>query len=268
MLKNKQILGITFFILLLILLGILGSFVYRSYANKTSFEEDVTSFAEKNENPVFTLNQAMFFSSAYSNSKVGTNSTFQLENLYQYTDIALFIKPFDSTNKNPLETTLKNVSLKDVSISLPPEVGTAKLYYKSMEQFAKPQYVKENEINGSLVFNVTSDDKADLSTPTLYNNCANPITLTYVNSNIKENYTIKNTKKALTYDGSLLKRANVILSSLSCNISLTIHLTNHLDQEFECPITLEIPLDNENKSIYDGNYVETKEINNIFFRTK
>ena len=32
------------------------------------------------------------------------------------------------------------------------------------------------------------DHEIDYNTPTLYNNCANPITLAYVNSNIKENY--------------------------------------------------------------------------------
>lgn len=266
--KNKHILGITIFVIFLIILGVLGSIVYRSYANKTRFEEDITSFAEKNKNTIFTLEQAMFFSSAYSNSKVGTNSSFQLENLYQYTDIALFIKPSTDEIQNPLETTLKQASITDISISSPPEVGTPKLYYKSMEQFAKPQFLDKNELGSSLTFNITSDNKADLSTPTLYNNCANPITFTYINYNIKKDYTVDDAKSKLTYDGSLLKKCNVILSSLSCNISFTIHLVNHLDQEFECPINITIPLENENSSIYDGNYIEKKNINTAFYRTK
>lgn len=117
-------------------------------------------------------------------------------------------------------------------------------------------------------FSISSSDEANLDVPTLYNNLANPITLSYVNQNIKSDYTITNTADAISYDGSLLKKCNVPLSSLNCNISFDIFITNNLDQEFKCSVFLDIPLENNGQSIYDGNLKVTQNTNFTFYRYK
>lgn len=92
--------------------------------------------------------------------------------------------------------------------------------------------------------------------------------MSYVNQNIKTDYTIVNTESSITYDGSLLKKCNVPLSFLNCNISFDIFITNNLDQEFKCSVFLDIPLEDGEKSIYDGNLKITKDTNLSFYRYK
>ena len=113
-----------------------------------------------------------------------------------------------------------------------------------------------------------SENEADLNTATLYNNLANPITLSYVNSNIKTDYTITDVSTPITYDGSLLKRCNVTLSSISCNLSFDVYITNNLDQEFKCTVYINIPLETEDKSIYDGSITLRENSNFTFYRYK
>lgn len=117
-------------------------------------------------------------------------------------------------------------------------------------------------------FTITSEDEANLDTPTLYNNLANPITLSYVNQNIKSDYTITDTSVPITYDGSLLKRCNVDLSSISCKLSFDLYITNNLEEEFKTTVFIDIPLEIQEKSIYDGNINMTQNCNFAFYRYK
>jgi len=146
--------------------------------------------------------------------------------------------------------------------------GNPKLYYKNINNFAKSDIIEENAIIDTLNFEITSENEADLNKPILYNNLANPIVLSYVNSNIKSDFTITNTSTPITYDGSLLKKCNVLLNTISCKISFDIFIVNNLDQEFKCTVYIDIPLENENKSIYDGNVTIKKDTNFIFYRYK
>ena len=117
-------------------------------------------------------------------------------------------------------------------------------------------------------FNVTSEDTADLNTPTLYNNLANPITLSYVNSNVKTDYTITDTSSPITYDGSLLQKCDVSIDDLACNLSFDINITNNKDEEFKTTVYIDIPLTNDNQSIYNGSLKIEKDANFIFYRYK
>lgn len=137
-----------------------------------------------------------------------------------------------------------------------------------MNQFAKSDLIEENKINNTLDFNITSENEANLDTPTLYNNLANPITLSYANQNIKSDYTITDTSTPITYDGSLLKRCNIDLASISCKVSFDIYITNNLDEEFKSTVYIDIPLQIQEKSIYDGNINLTQDTHFVFYRYK
>lgn len=128
--------------------------------------------------------------------------------------------------------------------------------------------IEENKIQENLDFTITSEDEANLDTPTLYNNLANPITLSYVNQNIKSDYTITDTSVPITYDGSLLKRCNVDLASISCKLSFDLYITNNLEEEFKTTVFIDIPLEIQEKSIYDGNINMTQNCNFAFYRYK
>ena len=143
------------------------------------------------------------------------------------------------------------------------------MYFKSINNFAKSDFSDENLIGDTLEFDVTSSDEADLNTSVLYNNLANPITISYVNQNIKTDYTITDTSTPITYDGSLLKKCNVSLDEIKARISFDVNITNQLDQEFKSTVSFDIPLENEGKTLdNDGNISFTEDCNFTFYRYK
>ena len=177
--------------------------------------------------------------------------------MYQYTDIAIFLK---TDSHLDMKNTLKKVTISNIKFDKVPVLGEPKLYFKSLNMFAKSDIIKENEIADSLDFDISSMDETDLSTPTLYNNLANPITLSYVNSNIKTDYTLTNTSSPITYDSSLLKRCNILLDDISSKLSFDIFITNNLDEEFKTTVYIDIPLSDNEKSIYDGAITKKEKI--------
>lgn len=263
--KKKLILTIIVIILLIIVFG-LAYLLFQKYVLKQNFENDILSFANKNQNTVFKIEKITFFSSCDAKNKSISNTNFTIENLYQYTDMALFIS--SSSDEKNLENTLKKVYIDNISYTTSPKLGETKLYYKNINHFAKSDITDDNLIQGRIDFEITSKDEANLDKPTLYNNLANPIVLSYVNNNIKTDYTLTDTSKPITYDGSLLKRCNVLLNDITCKLSFDIYIVNHLDQEFKCSVYIDIPLETEEKSIYDGNITLRKNTNFIFYRYK
>lgn len=264
--NKKKVLLIIINIFLLVILFFLAYLLFSRYNLKESFEKDALAFANKNEKVIFNIDKIIMFSSCDSLNKHGAVSNFTIENLYQYTDIAISINsPIEEKN---LENTLKKVSINNIKFNKLPSLGETKLYFKSINNFAKSDIIHENLIENNLDFNITSKDEANLDLPVLYNNLANPITLSYINSNIKTDYTFTDTSVPITYDGSLLKRCNISLDSISCNLSFDINITNNLDEEFKCTIFIDIPLSDDNNSIYNGNIKVKKDSNFIFYRYK
>lgn len=253
-------------ILLFIVVLILVNITCYQYFLKNKFEKSIMSFSSKNENTVFQIKNITFFSSCDVKNKNASSSNFTIENLYQYTDMALFIT--SPSKDKTLENTLKKVYIDNIKFTKLPTLGEPKLYYKNIYNFAKSDIIDNNLINNKLDFTIASDDNASLDTPTLYNNLANPIVLSFVNSNIKTDYTITNTSKSITYDGSLLKKCEVLLNSINTSLSFDIYIVNNLDQEFKCTVFIDIPLETENKSIYNGNITLKKDTNFIFYRYK
>lgn len=251
----KKTIYIFVFVFLILLLLTLSNYVYTCFLNKLFVESSNEKIRE-----IFTIDKIVFFSSCSAESNINSNTTTTINNLYQYTDIAIFIN--NSDNDFSLENTLKAVSIKDLSFNTPSALGTPKLYYKSLNNFAKPDIVEDNLINSTLNFEISSKDEIDYSKPTLFNNCANPITLSYVNTNIIDEYTIPNT--SITYDGSLLKNCNVLLKDIECKLSFTIYIENNLGDKFRCPIYIDIPLEDSNTSIYNGSYTYTYNPHYVF----
>lgn len=265
-LDKKKVILTVITILLLIIVFVLCYLLFYKYVLKRSFENSVLDFSNKNEETIFEIDNITFFSSCDAKNKSASSSNFTIENLYQYTDMALFIT--SPKEEKTLENTLKSVYIDNINYSKTPTLGEPNLYYKNIYNFAKSDIVDSNLINDRLDFNISSEDEANLDTPTLYNNLANPIVLSYVNSNIKTDYTITDTSSPITYDGSLLKKCEVLLNSISSSLSFDIYITNNLDQEFKTTVYIDIPLESEEESIYDGSVTLRKDTNFIFYRYK
>lgn len=264
--KKKKILTIITFILFIIVF-ILAYLLFQKYVIKSNFEKDILPFANKNDKTIFQVNKIVLFSNCDAKNKTGSITNFTIENLYQYTDMAIFINN-SFTEEKTSKNTFKQVKIDNIQYVTPPELGEPKLYFKGLNQFSKSEFIAENEINNSFDFTITSENEANLDNPILYNNLANPITLSYINQNIKSDYTITDTSIPITYDGSLLKRCNIDLKSISCKLSFDIYITNNLEEEFKTTVYLDIPLETPTNSILDGNINITQNTNFIFYRYK
>lgn len=262
--KKKKILTFIVFLLLILVL-VLALLLFQKYVIKSNFEKDILPFANKNDKTVFQVDKIVMFSNCDAKNKTGSVTNFTIENLYQFTDLAIFINSSSSEEKN-LENTFKKVSIQNPHYIKPPKLGEPKLHFKGLPQFAKSNLVTENEIQDHFNFTITSENEANLGTPVLYNNLANPITLSYSNQNIKSDYTITDTSTPITYDGSLLKKCNIDLASISCKLSFDIHITNNLEEEFKTTVFIDIPLETQEKSIYDGTLRVTQNTPFIFYR--
>lgn len=264
--KKKKIATVITLILFVVVF-ILAFLLLQKYVLKNNLEKDVLSFATKNDKTVFQINKITFFSNCDAKNKNGSATNFTIENLYQYTDMAIFIN-YDSNEEKSLENTLKKVTINNIHYTTHPELGTPKLYFKSLNNFAKSSLPEEYEITDSFDFTITSEDEANLDNPVLYNNLANPITLSYINQNVKTDYTITDTSMPITYDGSLLKKCHIPISSIACKFSFDIYITNNLEEEFKTTVFIDLPLETQEKSIYDGSITSTQNTNFLFYRYK
>ena len=264
--NKKKILIITIFTILVIVFLFLSTTVFAQIISKSNCEKEYLDFAEMNKETIFSINKIVLFNNCNAKNKNAAASNYTIENLYQYTDIALFINN-NSTETN-LENTLKSVKLTNLNFIEKPEAGAQKISYKNINTFAEASIPEDNNFENELYFNISSNDNEDLTFPTLYNNCANPIVLSYVNENIKSDYTVTDTSNPITYDGSLLKTCGVLLNSIKCKFSFDIIITNNLDQEFKCTVYIEPPLEYNEKSIYDGSITVTQNVNYNFIRYK
>lgn len=262
----KQIIFSVLIIVLIIILAFLFNQVYNKLKRKKNFESDVASFSEKNEKTVFSIDKIVFFSSCDSKNKTSSQTNFTIENLYAYTDIAIFLNNDNLQENDTTENTLKNVKITNIKFTNQPELGTGNLYYKNVNDFAKSEINENNKIENELQFETTSASEADLSKPVLYNNCANPITLSYVNQNIKTDYTMTDTQNPITYNGKLLKRCGVSVKSINTSISFDIEIENNKNHKFRTTVYFDIPYENEEKSINDGSIVVENKTNFNLYR--
>ena len=112
--KIKKIIIISLIIILTIILILLLKKWYNNQLYKKTFENNIVSFAEKNKETIFSINEIVFFSSCDSKNKTSSPTNFTIENLYAYTDIAIFIN--NNAEQNTLENTLKKVKISNIKI--------------------------------------------------------------------------------------------------------------------------------------------------------
>lgn len=267
--KNRKLLlkkgiYIGIIIVLILLLFFISQNVYKNLMNIKAYEDSVVSFGQKNMEKIFSINKIVFFSNSDSKNKSTSSTNFTIQNLYTYTDMAIFIN--NNSEENTLKNTLKSLKITNIKFDKRPIVGDPNLYYKSIENFAKSEFEENNLIKNELEFQITSNDKVDLNVPILYNNCANPITLSYINQNIKTDYTMIDTQNPITYNGTLLKRCGVLISSIQTSISFDIEIENNENQKFRTTVYFNIPYEKDENSIYDGNLTIRQETSFDFYR--
>ena len=113
----------------------------------------------------------------------------------------------------------------------------------------------ENKINDELKYNMINYDNKEndikYSIPIFFEDCSNPITLRYLNSDIVTNYTISTTE-LVEFNGSLLKNENIDLEDIKTNISFDLNIVTESGETHTINLEFEISLEDENSTIYDG----------------
>ncbi len=234
--KTKGI--ILLFILLIIIFIISSIFIFLSlyYKKQTSPKYQPSS----KTTTAYSIEKIVSYSSAYGINKEETQARWNLD-LSQYTDIAIYLNLQNDINSLFID----NIAFSNI------EGNTFHLTSLPIEDFGK---TPSNNID------IQPTERIDFST-------SSPITLRYLNQNFKKDCVITDIETPLVFDGSLLKRGKVTLSSLKNTVSFTIHLIDTSGQEFSYPLEIPIPLENKEtgENIYSGNYMEENFLTNAYF---
>lgn len=271
--QSSKILKLIFFIIIIICLC---SAIY-FFINKYILEPQNSNLNSSNSatQNLFSIEKIYLYSSASSTNNNTSNSSWNL-NVHQFTDIAIYlginniIKEVNTSSNETVAITENNDSytIKQLYIDNIKfnnfELGTPNLYFKSTKDFGIFSMIEENRINDRLDYELYNDSQdIDFTKPQNTTSLSIPLTLSFINSNIKENYVITDYSEPLVYDGSLLKRCKIPLYSLEGSLSFNINIINNLDEHFYETITLDIPLRDEQSSIYDGSYTKIYEAEDI-----
>lgn len=285
--KNKKLTLIKFiiFILLVIVLIILIRINYNDAQRKQALTNTITDIATLNENQVFSIDKIYLYSSASATNNETKKSLWDI-NVYQYTDIAMYISSGSEDQKaNKIKSIyIDNINFKNL------ETGSAGMFTKDLSEFGKFNLNTENLVKDKLEFKIiernitssledsinntintntitgtaenveivnTENNVSNSEVKNFYSDLSQPLTLEYVNL-AKEKCLITDIENPLVYDGSILKRAGINLNSIACTVTFQVHITNELDENYVANVSFSIPLKDDTKSIFDGSF--SKEI--------
>lgn len=232
------------------------------------FKSSKNSYQNLESSP-FSLAKIIVYSSAYGENK---DTTFEqskwILDLFQYSDIALYIDN-GNTELNS-ENTIKKLWIENIKIANP-NIGSPSLYYLNSLNFGTANFNRQDEIHGFLEFAVLNDKNLDsnlqYNTPTFFTDCSNPITLKYVNHSVKHDFEISS-NESISFNGKLLQMADIPLVNLASNLQLTIHITNHNNEDFYYDLSLPIPLETQSQSILEGSVLMESSFENKNFLRK
>lgn len=265
-LNKKLIIKSIITILLVVILLFLCYRVINRIFLKVNFESNIENLSTLNASTVFSIEKVALYSSASGVQKEETSSASWIMDISQYTDIAIYL---NSPTSYSDETAIQALWIDSISFvsDITEESSNQSLNYKNIYEFGKISDLTTLTNPFSISYEILSANQTiDYTKPQMYETYDNPITLEFVNKNIKENQTIQNTSDSLEFNGSLLKRANILLEEITPKMKFTIHILNNLNQEFICNYYLEVPLKDAEKSIYDGSYYTEIQNPGLFYR--
>ena len=256
--KSKIILPI--FIIIIIIEAVSYSYIISNIIKKNNFVNNNIELANKNEEVVFSIDKIYLCCSANAIDK-SVNKNMKDLDIYQYADIAIYINNRNSNEGLNNENTIKKLCIDNIAIQTGSNIGEKSLNYTNSLNVGRNTDVQNALSSDKIDFNIiyvnSENNQADYSNPTFYTDCSNPITLKYINKNIVTGYSIDE-NSSISFDGRLLKQANVAKENIECNIKFRINLVNNNEEEFSCWVNFNIPID----ELYDkGITVKTAKTN-------
>lgn len=244
--KSKKIVKFIVFILLVILLAVLIKINYTDAQKKIALENTIADMTSLNSKQTFSIDKIYLYSSANATNNETKKSMWNL-NVYQYTDIALYISG-NANNKD--QNTIKELYIDNVKFdSL--NVGTPNLHYKNLFEFGKFNLETDYLITDRLNYEVVDPTKVEPKSNTIDNSI--------------------NAETTDTVDGVEISNTNTDLSNIVNNTS-SVSPVENLDytkpqvySDVSNPITLEymnliksnyLVSDIENPLVYNGSLLK------------
>lgn len=252
----------------LIIILLIVIFAYIAIIDKNikirKFAQSNIDICQNNETQTFKIEKILICSSANAED-LSSEKNLQDLSIYQYTDIAIYIDNGEElSNKN----TIKELYIDNISLEGPSEIENKTLNYKNILNFGlKPTQLENLEakerIDFKIIYTNEENEAANYDEPTFFTDCSNPITLRYLNNNIKTNYKMDE-NKSISFDGSILEDAGISPESIACKIKFKVNIVNNDGEKYNCWVNFRIPLDD----IFEGTTMKSKTTNGnkyVFF---
>ncbi len=252
--KNVKLAFALLIILAIVVLLLFYHFVLADVFSRNNFANQMIELSDENETSVFNIQKILLYSDA---NAIDNSEDHSLKNMSicQFTDLSIYLDNSSSNTELSSENTVKELYIDNINITSKSDVGTKILNYKNPMNFGKYKNIKELD-NGRIDFKVINtnqeNESQNYSEPTFYTDCSNPITLGYLNKDIVTNYSVSDASKSISFNGKVLKEANVNLDDINYTLNFTIHIVNNLNQKFAYNMKLDVNLNDDNGGIYNG----------------
>lgn len=252
--KNVKLAFALLIILAIVVLLLFYHFVLADVFSRNNFANQMIELSDENETSVFNIQKILLYSDA---NAIDNSEDHSLKNMSicQFTDLSIYLDNSSSNTELSSENTVKELYIDNINITSKSDVGTKILNYKNPMNFGKYKNIKELD-NGRIDFKIINtnqeNESQNYSEPTFYTDCSNPITLGYLNKDIVTNYSVSDASKSISFNGKVLKEANVNLDDINYTLNFTIHIVNNLNQKFAYNMKLDVNLNDDNGGIYNG----------------
>ena len=177
--KNEKTIFTIFIILLLILAFLYYHFIFYNIYARNAFANDAVKISSENEEPIFTVQRILLYSSA---TAIDNTKEQSLENISisQFTDIAIYIDNMASISELTDENTIKELYIDDIEITSNVENGDRYINYKSPLNFGEYKELEktsDNRIDFDIVNTNSENENNTYSEPTFFTDCSNPISI-------------------------------------------------------------------------------------------
>lgn len=252
--KNERfvftILILALFIVFLLYYNLVFSVVFA----RNTFANEMIAISDENENSIFNIQKILLYSSANAIDNSDDQSLKDLS-ICQYTDISIYIDNISTISELTDENTIKQLYIDNIVATSNADKGTKILNYKNPLDFGKYKAInppENNRIDFNIVNTNSENENNDYSNPTFYTDCSNPISLGYMNQDILTNYAVSQDANTISFNGKVLKEANINLEDINYTLNFKIHIVNNLNQKFVYNMKLDVGLDDSNGGIYNG----------------
>lgn len=252
--KNVKLAFAILIILLFVIFLLYYNYILISSFSKNKFANEMVEISDENENSVFNIQKILLYSNATAVDNSSDQSLSDVS-ISQYSDISIYIDNTSYITDLTNENTVKELYIDNIVMKSNSDRGTKILNYKNplnLGKFKELEYSNNNRIDFNIINTNTENENHDYSVPTFYTDCSNPITLGYLNKDLLTNYSVAEGSSSISFNGKVLKEANIDLNDINYKVSFKIHITNNLNQKFVYDMSLDVNLNDDNGGIYNG----------------